>query len=134
MSQFKRSTPLPSNSIAAGTAGQADDYIFDDSGLPNDLQYLGPLSISAATSSAGVVAGDPVTLVYGKVALQDIGNSYGFTLLGSATGTASGFAAKPNEISWGIRQAGGASSLVFFVRTSDNVKTLSGSVDLGVVI
>ncbi len=129
---------------AAGTTSPEDGYLFDDSGLPIDVKYLGKLSVSAAANAAAIVAADPYTLQYGTVPLSSIATALGFsipagttvfTVDGSATSTASGVAVAGgvNTISFGIRETGGASALIFFVQSTGGA-TLSGAVILGKVI
>ena len=132
----KNPSTLPVNHYTAGSTIPETDYLFKDSGLPTDVEYLKPISISAASDSACIIAGDPVRNEYGKVALKDIGTSEGFelptdvpatTLSASPTATASAFTEAAGTICFAYNES--TSSVTVFVKNAIG-NSLSGIINV----
>jgi hypothetical protein len=115
----------PTNTPPAG-------YIFGDSGLPQDLQYLNDISVTAAGDRPYFCGVDTGRGEYGRIALSSVGLANQFTIscpLSSNAGTAQ---MDVNQMRFARRTAG-ASALIVFVKDSAG-NTLSGSITLGPVL
>jgi len=124
-----------SSKAKTGSTARPVNYIFDDSGIPDDVLYLGDISVSATTDTPFIVVGDPTTQEYGRLPLSAVGTTSLFTLRAPLTANAATATLSPQEVRVALRDAGGISALVFFVKTSVGAGTsLSGSITLGPTI
>ena len=118
------------------TSGPAvpDGYIFDDSGLPENVKYLGDISISGANDAPFIIAGDPNRLEFGRVPLSAVATVNGFSannipnvINAPSTATASAYPGV-DQISFGYNES--ASTLTVFVKTVGGT-SLSGVLLVG---
>jgi len=121
---------MSSTKATTGTTTPPAGVVFDHSGMPEEISYLGNISVSAAADKAFTIAGDLGRQEYGRIPLSAVGTAYGFVINAPTTAVAKTFAqAAPGSVSFGVKQEAGASALVFFV-TLTGGSTLSGFVTL----
>ena len=105
-------------------------YIFDESGIPDEIRYLGNLSISAAGDQPFVIAGDLGHQEFGRVPLSAITTTINFVPSSKVqTSTPATASALPglNQISFGWNDS--ASTLTVFVKTTGGT-SLSGTLNV----
>jgi hypothetical protein len=124
-------TSLQSTRASAGSTLPEDGFLYDESGIPYEVGYLGKLSISASTDDCGMVAGSPSRLEFGSVPLSAIGTANQFSLAAPATANAATSTIPQGAFRFAFRAA--SSALTIFYNDA-SLGALSGTVTLGKVI
>lgn len=106
-------------------------YLFDSSGLQDDVRYTGRLNLTAVNVSSVMIAVDTVSSQFGKVPLKDIGTAKDFTLGVPATGAANTAGIETSQMRFAFRATTSALTIFF---NDPVLGPLSGTVILGRLI